>query len=235
MLDRRLTFGGDVIPAWIATPPKYIRPQRKMTVTPIAGSNREVVEMEDAYEEYDQPYTLFVFGETEDSLEPLLDAVAEKLYKTGWQVLTDDYSSDTFRLAYFKGSYDIENRHTRAGKFDITFHCRPERFLIAGNTAVNVASGEAVFNPTANNAKPLIHIAGSGSGTLTVNGTTMSFANMLDYLNIDCDPMDCYRLPSENRNSLMTGEFPVLKTGNNLVSFTGGITSVTITPRYWKL
>lgn len=234
-LDKRITFGGDVIPAWIASAPKRIKPTRKGTVTPIAGTNREVVEMEDAYESYDQPYTLFIGDGKENCIEDILEDVAQKLYKTGYQVLMDDYDTDHFRWAYFKDSFDVENRYTRAGKFEVVFHCRPERFLISGNTEVAVSSGNSIFNPTGFNAKPLIHITGSGSGTLTVNGTTMSFTNIADYLNIDCERMDVYRLPAENKNSLMTGEFPILKSGNNLVSFTGGIATVTITPKWWTI
>jgi phage-related protein len=191
--------------------------------------------MEDAYESYDQPYTLFIGDGKENCIEDILEDVAQKLYKTGYQVLMDDYDTDHFRLAYFKDSFDVENRYTRAGKFEVVFHCRPERFLISGNTEVAVSSGNSIFNPTGFNAKPLIHITGSGSGTLTVNGTTMSFTNIADYLNIDCERMDVYRLPAENKNSLMTGEFPVLKSGNNLVSFTGGIATVTITPKWWTI
>jgi phage-related protein len=63
----------------------------------------------------------------------------------------------------------------------------------------------------------------------------MSFEGITDYLNIDCDRMDVYRLPSENRNSLMTGDFPVLSSGDNIVSYSGGITSVTITPKFWTI
>lgn len=235
MLDKRITFGGDVIPAFIASVPPMVRPARKGTVTKIAGTSREIVDMEDAWEAYDQKYTMFIGDGKEDCVREAIDAVAQVLYKDGWQTLIDDYDPDHYRLAYFKESWDIENRYTRLGKFDITFHCRPERFLVSGNTPVAVPTGENIFNPTGFKAKPLIHITGSGSGTLTVNGTTMSFTGITDYLNLDCDTQDCYRLPSENKNNLMTGEFPVLKSGDNLVEFTGGITSVTITPKWWTL
>ena len=149
--------------------------------------------------------------------------------------MLDDYEPDIFRLAYYQGGFDVTNKKTRVGKFDIAFRCRPERFLTSGSTAVTVASGGKVTNPTTFDAKPLIHIVGSGSGTLTVAGTVMSFTDMVDYLNVDCDTMDVYRLASENRNSLMTGSFPVLHTGDNTITYTGGITSVSITPRWWKI
>ena len=235
LLDRRITFGGDIIPAQIASAPRIIRPVRKITTVQIPGSNREIIDMEDAWETYEQSYSLFVGDGSMDSIQDILNDVALKLYKTGWQILLDDYEPDYYRLAYYIGPFDVQNKKTRVGKFDVTFKCRPERFLITGNTPISVATGNSIVNPTAFNAKPLIHITGSGNGTLTVNGTTMSFQGISDYLNIDCDRMDVYRLPAENRNSLMTGDFPVLKQGENLVSFTGGISTVTITPRWWTI
>ncbi len=235
LLNRKITFGGDEVPAKIASAPNIIRAERKMTVTSIGGTSREVVEMEDAWEPYDQPYRLFVGDGTVDSIQEDLDAVARVLYKDGWQILLDDYEPEYYRLAYYKGGFNADNRKTRVSVFDIYFRCRPERFLLTGSEPVPVASGGQLTNPTNFNARPLIHITGSGSGTLAVAGVTMSFADMVDYLNIDCEKMNVYRLPNENRNSLMTGDFPVLKSGSNVVSFTGGITSVTITPKWWTI
>ena len=233
--NRTITFGGQVIPARIASTPKIIRATRKMTARQIAGSNREVVEMEKAWECYEQPYSLFLGDGTEDSVQPLVDAVAAVLYQDGWKVLLDDYEPDYYRLAYYQGGFEVDNRYTRLGRFDIVFRCRPERFLTAGDTPVNVPSGESINNPTAFEAKPIIRITGSGNGTLTVNDTTMSFTDILDYLVIDCETMNVYRQPSENRNSLMTGEFPVLTPGENIIAFTGGINSATITPKWWTI
>lgn len=235
LINRRITFGGDVIPAIIGTSPHIIRAARKVTVVQIAGTSREVIDMEDAWESYDQPYTLVVGDGTEDSIQEILFVIARMLYKTGYQELIDDYEPDIFRLAYYTGPFDVENRKTRVGKFDITFKCRPERFLVSGKVSVETPTGSIITNPTAFKAKPLIHIEGSGDGTLIIQGQTITIEGMTDYLNIDCDTMDVYRLPSENRNSLMSGEFPVLNSGNNSISFTGGITSVTITPRFWTL
>lgn len=235
MLDKRITFGGEVVPAYIASAPHYIRPERKMIVTPIPGTSNEVVEMEDAWEAYDQPYELFVGDGTEDSVQQPLRDVAKVLYKTGWQTLIDDYEPNYFRLAYFKGPFDIENRKTFLGKFNVTFRCKAERYLISGNVPVSVADGGTLINPTDFIAKPLIHVEGSGTGTLTIAGTTVELSGMVDYLNIDCDKQDVYRLSTENKNNLMEGNFPVLYSGSNNISFDGGITSVTITPRYWVI
>lgn len=235
LLNRKITFGGELVPAYIGSSPNIIRPKRKMTITQIAGSNRDYIDMQDAWETYDQPYHLFLGDGTEDNIQEKFDAVARVLYKKGWQVLLDDYEPDIYRLAYYQGGFDAENRYTRLGKFDITFRCRPERYLAMGNDPVEFTTGGTITNPTTYEAKPLIHIEGSGNGTLTVAGTLMEFTDLVDYLNVDSDIMDVYRQPTENRNSLMTGDFPVLPAGNSSVSFTGGITKVTITPRFWRI
>ena len=235
MLDRQITFGGDVIPAKVASLPHYIRPTRKMTVVQVAGTNREIVDMEDAWESYDQTYSFYVGDGTEDSIQEALDDVARVLFKTGWQRLDDEYDPEHYRLAYYQGGFDSDNRYTRLGKFDVVFRCRPERYLVDGNDPVSVANGGVITNPTAFRSKPLIHIEGSGNASLTIAGQTMEFTGIIDYLNIDCDTMDVNRLSSENRNSLMQGDFPVLFEGDNNVSYTSGITSVTITPRFWVI
>lgn len=235
LLNRRITFGGEVIPAYIGSAPTIIRATRKITTTPVPGSNREIITMEDAWEPYDQPYELFVGDGTPDNIQDKIKQVAERLYKTGWQVLLDDYEPGIFRLAYYKGPFDVENRFTRLGKFTVTFRCRAERFLLQGNNPVAVASGKTLTNPTRYNARPLIHIEGSGNGTITVGSQTVTITGMTDYLNLDSETQNCYRLASENKNDLMEGAFPVIPPGNSTVTFTGGITAATITPRYWTI
>lgn len=235
LLTRRITFGGELVPALIASSPNIIRATRKITVVQVPGSNREVVDMEDAWECYDQPYTLFVGDGTEDSIQEALDNTARVLYKNGWQVLLDDYEPDIYRLAYYQGGFDVTNKKTRVGKFDVTFRCRPERYLRVFDCEMNVNKNDSVYNPTVYIARPLIHIEGSGNGTLTVGSTTVTIKNMVDYLNIDSDKQDVYRQPAENRNSCMEGDFPLLYPKGNVINFTGGITSVKITPRFWVL
>lgn len=235
MRDRVLSFGGEVIPAKIGSDPKIIRAVRKVTVTQVAGSNREIVDMQNAWECYDQPYTLYIGDGKEDSIQEPLMKVASVLYKEGWQVLIDDYEPDIFRLAYYAGGFEADNRHTRLSKFDVVFRCRPERFLISGNIPVAVQNNTIISNATAFDAKPLIHIEGSGDVTFTIAGQTFAVNGMVDYINIDTDKMDVYRLAAENKNSMFSGVFPVLKTGNNLITYTGNITAATIIPRFWVI
>ena len=224
--DRKITFGGEIIPAVVYETPNIVRATRKMTVVAIPGSSRESIEMEDAWESYEQKYNFFVGDGTE---------VARIVYKTGYQVLLDDFEPDIYRLAYYQGGFEAANEQTRLGTFELSFKCRPERFLITGDTPVTFTADGTITNPTAFDSKPLIRLTGNGDGTLTVGETTVTITGMNDFLNIDSDRMDVYRGRTQNRNYLMTGEFPVLKPDVNVISFTGGITQVKITPRWWVI
>lgn len=234
-LNRKITFGGVEVPAYIAEAPSLIRPARKIKVVSIAGSNREHVEFENAWESYDQPYTMFVADGTDDYVNNALYEVARVLYQKGQKELIDDYEPDFYRLAYFQGPFNIENRRTVLGKFTVSFRCRPERYLIAGKEPISVVSGMTLNNPTPYNAKPLVHIEGHGNGTVTVAGTTIEVIDIEDYINVDSDKLDVYRNPAENMNNHMGGFFPEIPSGDYTVTFTGGITGVTITPNYYVI
>lgn len=92
-------------------------------------------------------------------------------------------------------------------------------------------------NPTIFESKPLIRAYGS-PGTIDINGTTITIAATGGtYTDIDCDMMDCFE-GSTNLNdkvSFSGYDFPVLSPGENSVTPGGSITSVEITPRWWRV
>ena len=235
LLTRKIKFGGVQVPASIAAAPVIPKPTRKTTVVQIPGTSREVVQMEDAWETYEQPYTLFVGDGSADSIQAAIDNVEAVLTKKGWQQLEDDYDPNYFRLAYHKDGYQVQNKKTRVGLFDIAFICRAEKYLKTGNVETAITSGTNVKNETVYAAKPLIKVECNGSGTLIVGSTTILLADLTDYIYIDSDVQDCYRQAAENMNSHMTGEYPLLNPGNNVITFSGDITAVKITPRFYVI
>lgn len=90
-------------------------------------------------------------------------------------------------------------------------------------------------NPTAWPSRPRLEITMSGAGTLTVNGKTWSIGAYTGTLICDSEIMDWYD-PTALRNNLITGTgFPELVPGENLISYTGGITKVVAIPRWRTL
>lgn len=216
--------------------PNLNRPARKFKTYEVPGRSGVIVEPQEAYaninREYNIWFTDWFYGNI-DSQRKAND-VASWLYTlTGYGRLEDDFEPAYYRMAYFNGPLNLENILQKYGRGKITFSCRPERYLKAGEAWVE--NPTKLSNPTQFEAKPLIKIEGSGNGTFTIQGQTVSIKGMTNYLYIDCESMDCYRQSAENMNSLMTGNFPVLKPGDNNVSKTGGITKISVQPRYWTL
>ena len=103
--------------------------------------------------------------------------------------------------------------------------------------AVEYYPNESMNNPTIFESRPLIRAYGS-PGTIDINGTTITIASTGGtYTDIDCDMMDCFE-GSTNLNDKVTFssyDFPVLSPGENAVTPGGSITSVEITPRWWRV
>ena len=116
---------------------------------------------------------------------------------------------------------------------NINIECKPFKRKYPKENAITLTSGGTVKNPGNVNAKPKISIAGSGNIGLTVNGNLFSITNVVDGVVLDCDAR--LALNDDETASVMEktdGDFPVLIPGDNTVSWTGTVTSVTIEPRW---
>lgn len=156
----------------------------------------------------------------------------------GYARLTDTYHPDEFRMAAYTGPLLPQvQTHLRMAKLDIAFDCKPQRFLVSGETTINLqVSGTTITNPTRFNAKPLIRVYGRGTVTIGEYAFTITTAPG-EYTDIDCDSMEAYYgAVSCNANIvLQNNSFPVLGPGGNGILWTGSVTRVDITPRWWKL
>ena len=70
-------------------------------------------------------------------------------------------------------------------------------------------------------------VYGTGDGILKVNGENITLTSINTSITLDSELMEA------SVNSKMSGNFPTLKPGNNSIDWSGGITKVDITPRWW--
>ena len=100
------------------------------------------------------------------NLEAFRNALASQ---KGYQRLTDTFHPDEYRMAAFVNGLEIEPiEYNTAAEFEVTFDCKPQRFLTSGEAAVTVSSGDAITNPTLFDAPPLLEI--EGYGIVSFNG-----------------------------------------------------------------
>ena len=217
----------------VSEAPAFDKPVRRSNVFNVQGRNGSIIYQDGSFEDVTRTYKVWIHEDAKVTMPDAVNAFSAWLYsKTGYQRLEDSFEPDTFRLAYYNGGVDVSNELMQYGETTISFVCRPERFLKDGEFEQSVSNGDKLYNPTRFDSKPLIHIEGSGAVTITISGVTMS-ATITDYINIDCDRMNAYRLPAENMNNKISGTFPTIKSGSNLIATTGTVSKVLITPRYY--
>ena len=207
-------------------------PELDTTSYSIPGRSGDLVISNGRYKNVTVTYPAFIISNFKANAEALR---AWLLSPQGYCRLEDSYHPDMYHMARFSGPLDF-NMHflNRSGECEISFNCKPQRFLLSGETAVEVESGDEIANPTLFDALPQIKVYGTGNGALTVGETTVALNGINEFVVLDCDLQNAYK-NILNQNSIMTGSFPKLKPGNNIISWTGAITKVEITPRWWTL
>ncbi|MBO5969595.1 MAG: hypothetical protein J6S14_13970 [Clostridia bacterium] len=219
----------------IAEAPAFERGKRKTTVYNVPGRNGSVIVQQDAWEDVPRAYKVWLTVDGKQALNEAVDAVEAWLNSVkGYQRLEDNFEPEIFRLAYYNGGDEFSNMAMMAGEGTLRFTCRAERFYKSGEQAITVTNGTKIYNPTRYTSKPLIHIEGSGTVTVSIGGNTIS-ANVTDYINIDSDTMNAYRLPAENKNGDISGSFPVIPAGAQTIGITGTTTKVTVVPRWFTI
>lgn len=215
--------------------PVRVLPERVLTATEIAGRNGALIQYDGNFSNYDQEYEIYISAER-TGLVRAARAVAEWLEApVGYQRLEDSYEPDVYRMAFYEGGQDIESILNRFGRATITFNCKPQRYLKSGESAKTFTEAGTLTNITKMDALPLITVHGTGAGTVTVNDTTVSISDIDTYIVLDCELMDAYK-GAVNKNPYVSAtDFPVLKAGVNNISFTGGVTSLEIIPRWWTI
>lgn len=217
----------------VAHPPGYVYPERDYTITHIPGRNGDIIQDNGCYKNVERTYEVSFDVPNEDFVT-YANAVSAWLHSTtGYARLEDSYEPNYYRMATYQESNIFENLYNQAGTATIVFECKPQRFLKTGDNTITIQNSLTIMNPTGFEAYPLFKVTGT-SGVLTVNGNTITFSSIDDFVMLDCELQDAYK-ESVNKNSTISGTFPMLKTGSNTISWTGDISSVTMKPRWWTI
>ena len=116
--------------------------------------------------------------------------------------------------------------------FAVNFRCSPPFWYVNNPAEVTISNGSAVVvNPGSVYAEPIIHVYGSGDATLIVNDSFVELEGIEDGIILNSVIQEAYQ-GETLLNEHMEGEFPVLKPGNNLVSWTGDVSRVVIQPNW---
>ena len=212
--------------------PQSYMPQKDVQTQSVPGRDGDLLYDYGTYRNYTQSYTVHWRYVQRDA------RISEWLYKQGYRRLEDSFHPEHYRMAYYTGKSNVDNRMQVLKRASISFDCKPQWFRKSGEFGIDIQNGQVLVN-SGMESKPLITVKGS-SGYVTVGDRRLLLSSIpRDGIVIDCDVQDAYSIDKNtNLNSLVTlmdGQFPVLVPGQNKVSFTSGIDSVKIVPRWWDL
>ena len=152
--------------------------------------------------------------------------------KTGYVRYEEFIHPDEYRLARFSGAFEVSESDHKGAALTLPFTFQPQRWLKTGENTIEFTANGSLFNPTLFAAKPLIRAYGTGS--MTINGYTVTVNTASGYTDIDCEIMDCYKGSTNCNGNVTLNNFPVLSPGNNTITFTG-FTRIEIKPRWYTI
>lgn len=213
----------------------FNRPKRKYKEYEVTGRNGTLLIDENSFENISVTYPSYMIEDMPDKVEAFANYMSSF---AGYQRLEDTYAPDVFRLAQYSDGLDVKssgymNRH---GEMDVIFNCKPQRFIKSGELPITFTSNGTLYNETQYAAEPLIRVYGNGNGSVGIGSYLITITNLDVYMDIDCALMDAFKgtLNCNNKVSFNADNIAI-NSGQNGITFTGGITSVVITPRWWIL
>ena len=212
----------------------YDKPSRRTEKVSVPGRNGDLILENGSYENIDYSFPCYIVEELPLRIEAF---AAMLLSKKGYKRLEDTYHPGYYRMGVYKDGIDVTTGTlNQYGKFDITFDCKPQRYLHSGENAIVFEESGIISNPTRFASRPLLRVWGAGVVGIGDQSITINVAN--EYTDIDCDISEAYKdsyVNNCNGNIRLSGlNFPELEPGDNGIML-DGVDKVEIIPRWWTL
>ena len=220
----------------------YDAPERVVDMIKVPGRNGNLAIDQGRFENIDVEYEVYTKNRLQtDFAQNIRDFRNELCSRHTYLELTDDFNANEFRLGIYKSGLELDSDIDRAGAIKLVFDCKPQRYLVSGQSTHTFIADGTITNPTLFASSPLIVVTGFGqlgigSYTITIQGNDPT-----QEIYIDTDIMEAWGYESGvivSKNDYivyLNNTIPKLEPGANGVSLDSDMTSVVITPRWWQL
>lgn len=174
MSKHTFTFGGlksEDYKIWLSGDGTFAAPARDVKRVSVPGRNGDLLIDGGKWNNIDVTYPAYIHTDYFNQIEAFRSEICRK---RGYQRLEDSYHPDEFRLASFTGGLEPDATRTfyQSGRFDITFNCKPQRFLKSGEQPIQIMPPEFVASEMRSHLIPVdgvIKFAVHSPDTITVN------------------------------------------------------------------
>jgi len=153
---KSFTFGGESSADYgvqILGEGVFNAPERAVELVSVPGRNGSIAIDQGYWENIEVTYPAVLIARNPEEFATAMANFRNMLCsKRGYCRLSDDYHPGEYRMAMFNNDIEVDEKVLRGGEFDITFNCKPQRWLTSGEVPVTIgewgatkdASGEMV-------------------------------------------------------------------------------------------
>ena len=203
--------------------PPITKPKMRIQETEINGVDGSIIE-ELGYESYDKNLKIALRGNYD------IDEVIK--YFSGSGNVTFSNEDDKYYKATIVNQINYE-RLLRFKEANVVFRVQPFKYELDEPTTTIAESGKSVTNNGLEVSKPIMKITGRGTIILSINNQQVFnyiFPDGENEVIVDSEKEDAY-LGNVLKNRNMIGDFPILESGSNLITWEGAIEKIEIDPK----
>lgn len=206
--------------------PPITKPKIRTEVTEIDGKDGDFIDKV-GYSSYDKTIKVGLFDDFD------INQIIK--YFSGKGEITFSNEPDKVYMAEIIDQIDLK-RLVNFMITDIKFHVQPFKYLKDEpkvDIEITDQTSMTVTNQGLETSKPIITLYGNDLVEISINGFSQ-FQVTIDeeYITIDSNLEDAYKdSPNNLKNRCMTGVFPTLNPGENIITWTGNLTRIIIEPK----
>lgn len=118
---------------------------------------------------------------------------------------------------------DIQQEYETIGNFDVTFMCEPFLEDLESTKQKIIGNGFNIFYLGTAPGDSIIKVGGNGNIQIAINSEAMTIKNVNEYVEIDSKLLQVRNKNGTSKDMDTLGDFPVLKNGLNIISYSGNI------------
>ena len=158
------------------------------------------------------------------------DIIKSKFQGSGNLILSNE--PDRYYKAFVVGAIVFERQIRDIYICSITFRLQPFAYEEIQSAIMTFSQPYTLTNHTNTTAQPIIEVYGTGSGVLSINNTDIQIREIGECIILDFELKEAYGKDGSSKNTQVLTDYEELIVGENIISWSGGITDITIYPNW---
>ena len=178
------------------------------------------------------PFVLKIPYNSPYSFHEIVAQIQEWLSPRSWRPLDFSWDPNHYYSAVVIEDFEIAAQTSHFGKLAVTFKIQPFKHLSDSGNPVRVTNGMVLHNPTKHVSKPVVSLQGSGSVTIRLGDSSMSFQNISRSAYINSEHGTVSVDGTSAMNKVLSNNLFELQPGPNTVSISNPSFEVTVSPMW---